>query len=73
MYKNMLELPRVDPIEESFIRMFKHSYTKYRLQVNLYKIEESSDELIWVDLDKLDEAPISSLTKKALKIEMTTP
>lgn len=68
MYKNMLELPTVNPTEESFIRMFKHAYTKYRLQVNLYKIEESSEELIWVDLDKLDEAPISALTKKALEI-----
>ena len=67
MYKNMLELPAVDPIEELFIGKFKHAYTKYRLSVNLYRVEEVIDEIVWVDIDKLDEMPISSLTKKALK------
>ena len=65
MYKNMLELPTVDPIDEQFIGKFKHSYTKYRLSVNLYKIEELQSEIVWFDLDKLEQAPISSLTKKA--------
>ncbi len=67
MYKGMLELPTVDPIEENFIGQFKHSYTKYRLSVKLYKIDNLSDEVIWIDLDKIDSTPISSLTKKALK------
>jgi len=67
MYKKMLELPTVEPIDENFIRSFKHSYTKYRLTVSLYLIDDYSlNDLIWLDLDKLDELPISSLTKKAL-------
>lgn len=65
MYKNMLELPAVEPIEEALIGTFKHSYTKYRLSVYLYKIEETGSEIVWVDLDKLELAPISSLIKKA--------
>ena len=67
MYKNMLELPSIDPIEENFVGRFKHSYTKYRLTVNLYTIEEKSDDLEWYELSSLENAPISSLTKKALK------
>ncbi len=68
MYRNMLELPTVEPIEEDLIGTFKHSYTKYRLTVHLYKIEDLSGEIIWQDLDKLNEAPISSLVKKAEKL-----
>ncbi len=67
MYNGMLILPSVDPIEEHFLGKFKHSFTKYRLSVNLYKIDELEDEIVWFDLDKLEEAPISSLTKKAQK------
>jgi A/G-specific adenine glycosylase len=67
MYKEMLELPTVDPIEENFIGEFKHSYTKYRLSVKLYKMDTISDKIIWIDLDKIDTTPVSSLTKKALK------
>ncbi len=68
MYKNMLQLPTVDPIEEQFIAKFKHAYTKYRLTVNLYRVEKVIDDIIWIDLDKLDQSPISSLTKKALTL-----
>ncbi len=67
MYKDMLVLPTVDPIEEDFLGEFKHSYTKYRLSVNLYKIEELEGEIVWINLDKLKSSPISSLTKKAQK------
>ena len=68
MYKGMLELPSCDPIDENFITSFKHSYTKYRLTVKLYKVEEpSGDELIWKSFNELHTLPISSLTKKALK------
>lgn len=67
MYKKMLELPTIEPLEESFIRSFKHSYTKYRLTVSLYLIDEYFlDDIVWVDLGKIDTLPISSLTKKAL-------
>ncbi len=65
MYKDMLVLPTVEPIEEHYIGVFKHSYTKYRLNVHLYKLEELDSEVVWVDLDKFAKAPLSSLTKKA--------
>ena len=67
MYKDMLILPSVDPIEENFLGEFKHSYTKYRLTVKLYALEDLEGETVWIDLNKFDEAPISSLTKKAWK------
>ncbi|MEA3370381.1 MAG: hypothetical protein U9Q40_03505, partial [Campylobacterota bacterium] len=67
MYRDMLILPTVDPIDENFLGKFKHSYTKYRLSVNLYKIEEMEGEIVWVDLEAFEQAPISSLTKKAQK------
>ncbi|DAB29123.1 MAG TPA: A/G-specific adenine glycosylase [Sulfurimonas sp. UBA12504] len=66
MYKGMLELPFVEPVEEDFIAAFKHSYTKYRLTVKLYKIEEVAGEVVWVAYDALQNAAISSMTKKAL-------
>lgn len=68
MYKDMLVLPTVDPIEEQFLGKFKHAYTKYRLTVSLYKVEELAGEFIWVNLDEFEKAPISSLTKKAKKL-----
>ncbi len=67
LYHSLLTLPHIDPIDENFIGKFKHSYTKYRIDVNLYKIEECSDEIIWYDIENLESAPISSLTKKALQ------
>jgi A/G-specific adenine glycosylase len=66
MYKGLLELPTVEPIEENFIAQFKHSYTKYRLHVRLYSVQELEDEVVWFDIDSLESAHISSLTKKAL-------
>jgi len=68
MYKNMLELPTIDPIEESFIGEFKHSYTKYKLDVKLYEIENLEEKFIWIDMDKINEKPVSTLTKKAISI-----
>lgn len=67
MYKDMLILPTVDPLEENFLGEFKHSYTKYRLSVKLYRVEELDAEVTWIDLDELENSPISSLTKKAQK------
>ena len=67
MYKGMLELPSIEPLEEDFLRSFKHSYTKYRLTVNLYHLEEIEKECIWIAMDELHKAPISSLVKKALQ------
>ncbi len=65
LYKGMLVLPEVDPIEEKFIAKFKHSYTKYRLDVHLYELEEITGEIVWLELENFENAPISSLTKKA--------
>ena len=65
LYKGMLVLPDTEPIEENFIAAFKHSYTKYRLTVNLYHVDEITDEVVWMELKELENAPISSLTKKA--------
>jgi A/G-specific adenine glycosylase len=67
MYKNMLVLPNVDPIEEKFITSFKHAYTKYRITVKLYEIEEYYDDLIWIEINQLKDAPVASLTTKAIK------
>jgi len=68
MYKGMLVLPSTDPIDENLLVTYKHSYTKYRLTVNLYKIEDlEDDELIWINIEDIDTLPISTLTKKGLK------
>ena len=67
MYKDMLILPTVEPVDENFIAVFKHSYTKYRLSVHLYAlIEQDENDIIWLDLNNVKSAPISSLTKKAI-------
>lgn len=68
MYKGMLELPSVEPIEEDFIAEFKHSYTKYRLNVKLYRVESVQDEVSWFSLEHAKTLHVSSLTNKALKI-----
>ena len=67
MYKDMLILPSVEPLEDDFIATFKHSYTKYRLSVHLYHVEELDEKIVWIDLNSIENSPISSLTKKALK------
>lgn len=68
MYKGMLELPSVEPIEEDFIGEFKHAYTKYRLRVKLYTIQNVQDAVVWFNLEDANQAHVSSLTKKALKL-----
>ncbi|WP_242689824.1 A/G-specific adenine glycosylase [Sulfurimonas aquatica] len=70
LYKDMLVLPSVDPIEENLLGEFKHSYTKYRLNVKLYEIQDindEKDEIVWINLKDFKNAAISSLTKKASK------
>jgi A/G-specific adenine glycosylase len=66
MYKGMLSLPEVDPLEENYITSFKHAYTKYRLTVKLYRLDEAPKEPQWISLDETQSAPLSSLVKKAL-------
>lgn len=68
LYKNLLTLPEVKPKKQDFISSFNHSYTRYKLTVNLYKLATppTKDGLVMVSLDRLFKAPISSLTKKAI-------
>lgn len=65
MYKDMLVLPNIEPIEEDFIASFKHTYTKYKITVKLYKFKTIDNNYRWIALNELHTAPISSLTKKA--------
>jgi len=67
MYKDMLVLPQVEPIEDNYIGNFKHAYTKYRITVNIYDSEIFLENIIWINLNEIASAPISSLTKKAIK------
>ena len=68
MYKGMLVLPTCDPIDENLLTTYKHSYTKYKLTVHLYKADELvEDEIIWANLEDIDTLPISTLTKKGLE------
>jgi len=68
LYNGMYELLEVDPIDEDMIGSFKHSYTKYRIIVNLYKLDKIESKTEWLDLNKIDQAPLSSMMKKALTI-----
>lgn len=69
MYKDMLELPALDTSEHlKMLGSFKHSYTKYRLDVRLYHLNAVDEDVRWVSFAELENAPISSLTQKALKL-----
>ena len=70
MYKDMLELPKLEAYryEDSTLGMFKHSVTHFRLKVYVYLLVALDEEVTWVSLDALDNAPISSLTQKAMKV-----
>ena len=67
MYKDMLELPSLEAHrhEDTCIGTFKHSVTHFRLKVFVYLIEGLSEDVTWVALDSVANAPISSLTQKA--------
>lgn len=67
LYNGLLTLPHIDPIEENFLLSFKHSYTKYKIDVKLYSVNNLIEENIsWVNSDDMEKLPISSLTKKAI-------
>ena len=70
MYKDMLELPSIEAhkYEDTCLGSFKHSVTHFRLKVFVYLIDEVEEEVIWVKMQDIDTAPISSLTQKALKL-----
>ena len=67
MYQGMLLLPEVDPVEEDFLGAYKHSYTKYRLDVKLYKTSFIPENVVWVELESFLEGHFPSLVKKAAK------
>jgi len=67
LYRGLYILPQVEVIEENHIGSFKHSYTKYRIKVNLYKIDFLPQDSRNFSYEELQEAPISSMVKKALK------
>lgn len=67
MYKGMLLLPQVDPIEEEFLGSYKHAYTKYRLTVKLYRSDRVPEDVVWVDLERFLDGHYPSLVKKAAK------
>lgn len=67
MYKNMLVLPEVEPIEEMYILSFKHAYTKYNITVHLYSYDDLDYcDLKWFKLDTINDLPVASLTTKAI-------
>ena len=67
MYKGMLVFPEVDPIDEDFLGSYKHSYTKYRITVKLYKSDYTPEDIVWVDLEGFLDGHYPSLVKKAAK------
>ncbi len=67
MYEGMLVFPQVDPIDEDFIGIYKHSYTKYRLTVKLYRSDIVPEDVVWVDLAGFLDGHYPSLVKKAAK------
>ena len=67
MYRGMLLFPEIDPAKERFLGSYKHSYTKYRLTVNLYKSDTVPEDVVWVDLDTFSTGRFPTLVKKAAK------
>lgn len=67
LYKGLYILPSAEPLEENLLGSFKHSYTKYRITVFLYKVQDISSKVEWFSYEELLQAPISSLTKKSLE------
>lgn len=72
MYKGMLTLPPLQEracAEEALLGSFKHSVTKYRLTIYLYQSDmRAREDIVWVDALDFASLPVSSMTKKALKL-----
>ena len=70
MYKDMLELPNIDSTwhVENLLGTFAHAVTKYRLEVNIYRVDAFEEDVLWIAQGSLHTAGISSMTKKALKL-----
>lgn len=67
MYKGMLLLPQVNPIEKNYLGSYKHTYTKYRLVVKLYKSDYVPKDVVWVDLEHFLEGHYPTLVKKGFQ------
>lgn len=72
MYKGMLTLPPLQECacaQEALLGSFKHSVTKYRLTIYLYHSDvRAREDIVWVDVLDFASLPVSSMTKKALKL-----
>ncbi len=70
MYKDMLELPNIESsfYEKNLLGTFAHAVTRYRLEVHVYSLNSTPEDVTWVAYETLHEAGISSMTKKALKL-----
>lgn len=70
MYKDMLTLPDLkSPHEKGFIGSFKHTVTRYKLEIYLYRCTSlDADNLLWIDLQDTSTQAISSMTQKALQL-----
>ncbi|NPA83490.1 MAG: A/G-specific adenine glycosylase [Epsilonproteobacteria bacterium] len=65
LYQGLLVLPPTTPDPTRYIATITHTYTRYRIKAHLYHTDPPR-EATWIPLNALDEAPISSLTKKAV-------
>lgn len=76
MYKDMLTLPLLEESsckKEDFIGSFKHSVTKYRYEIYLYRtLLDTHENIVWVDVSDAGVLGISSMTKKALRLYADT-
>ena len=68
LYKGLLVLPSCEPNEQKLLGSFKHSYTKYKITVSLYSVEQVDEATHWLSYEELLSAPISSMTQKAIKL-----
>ncbi len=76
MYKDMLTLPPLQERacrEEALVGSFRHSVTKYRLHIYLYRVAiHELGEVVWVDASDFASLGVSSMTKKALRLYADT-
>ncbi|MDQ7059836.1 MAG: hypothetical protein Q9M43_01340 [Sulfurimonas sp.] len=67
--KNMLELPSLEsPLQDTHIGRYKHSVTRFRLQVDVYLCASDDENVKWIALDTIEKNALSSLTLKAINL-----
>ena len=68
LYKGLWLLPTIDkPIDQAHFS-YKHSYTKYDINVHIHSIQKRPKDAILVPLEKIHIYPMASITTKALQI-----